>query len=108
MLSRSRLLEWKHGQDTRDWNLDQVMLLPPSVRDFVPEGHLAHFIRDLVSQELDLSAILGAYTDKKGYPPYHPTMMTALLLGSVARESIHPGASPRPAASGSTSWRSLP
>ena len=56
----------------RDWNLDQGMLLPPSVRDFVPEGHLAHFIRDLVSQELDLSAILGVYTEEKGYPPYPP------------------------------------
>ena len=33
----------------RDWNLDQGMLLPPWVRDFVPEGHLAHFIRGLVS-----------------------------------------------------------
>ena len=64
----------------RDWNLDQGMLLPPSVRDFVPAGHLAHFLRDLVSQELDLSAILGVYTEEKGYPPYHPTMMTALLL----------------------------
>ncbi len=64
----------------RDWNLDQAMLLPPSVRDFVPEGHLAHFIRDPVSQELDLSAILNVYAEEKGYPPYHPVMMTALLL----------------------------
>ena len=69
----------------RDWNLDQGMLLPPSVRDFVPEGHLAHFIRDLVSQELDLSAILETYTEEKGYPPYHPTMMTALLLYSYCQ-----------------------
>ena len=69
----------------RDWNLDQGMLLPPSVRDFVPAGHLAHFIRDLVSQELDLSAILEVYTEAKGYPPYHPTMMTALLLYSYCQ-----------------------
>ncbi|MHB8410111.1 MAG: IS1182 family transposase [Acidiferrobacterales bacterium] len=69
----------------RDWDLDQVMLLPPSVRDFVPEGHLAHFIRDLVAQELDLSVILGGYTEEKGYPPYHPTMMTALLLYSYCQ-----------------------
>ena len=69
----------------RDWNLDQGMLLPPSVRDFVPEGHLAHFIRDLVSQDLDLSAILGVYSEEKGYPPYHPVMMTALLLYSYCQ-----------------------
>lgn len=55
--------------------------LAPSVRDFVPAGHLAHFIRDLVAQEFDLS-FSGGYAEEKGYPPYHPTMMTALLLYS--------------------------
>ena len=84
MLPRSRLLEWKHGRDTRDSNLDEVMLLPPSVRDLEPEGHFAHFIWDLVSQELDLSATLGAYTEEKGYPPYHPTMMTLSLMQDEA------------------------
>ncbi len=53
----------------RDWNLNQAILLPPSVRDFVPEGHLARFIRDLVSQGPDLSVILNVYTKEKGYPP---------------------------------------
>lgn len=64
----------------RPWKTDEVWLLPPSVADFVPAGHPAHLIRDLVSEELDLSAILGAYTEVKGYPPYHPAMMVALLL----------------------------
>jgi len=64
----------------RPWKIDEVWLLPPSVADFVPAGHPAHLIRDLVSEELDLSAILGAYTEVKGYPPYHPAMMVALLL----------------------------
>ena len=64
----------------REWNLDQQWLLPPSVRDFVPEGHLAHFVRDTVREDLDLSEILDAYTEARGYPPYHPVMMTALLL----------------------------
>ena len=64
----------------RPWKTDKVWLLPPSVSDFVPAGHPAHLIRDLVSEELDLSAILGAYTEVKGYPPYHPAMMVALLL----------------------------
>src|ERR1700710_881077 len=64
----------------RPWKTDEVWLLPPSVADFVPAGHPAHLIRDLVSEELDLSAILGAYTEVKGYPPYHPAMMVSLLL----------------------------
>ena len=64
----------------RPWKTDEIWLLPPSVADFVPAGHPAHLIRDLVSEELDLSAILGAYTEVKGYPPYHPAMMVALLL----------------------------
>jgi transposase len=50
------------------------------VADFVPAGHPAHLIRDLVSEELDLWAIMGTYTEVKGYPPYHPAMMVALLL----------------------------
>jgi transposase len=64
----------------RPWKTDEVWLLPPSVAEFVPAGHPAHLIRDLVCEELDLSAIMGAYTEVKGYPPYHPGMMVALLL----------------------------
>ena len=64
----------------RPWKTDEVWLLPPSVADFVPAGHPAHLIRDLVREELDLSAIMGAYTEVRGYPPYHPAMMVALLL----------------------------
>ena len=64
----------------RRWKTDEVWLLPPSVADFVPAGHPAHLIRDLVSEELDLSAIMSTYTEVKGYPPYHPAMMVALLL----------------------------
>lgn len=64
----------------RPWNLDQAMLLPPSVHELVPVGHLAHFVRDTVRDSLDLSAILDQYTEERGYPPYHPVMMIALLL----------------------------
>ena len=62
------------------WRIDEVWLLPPSVADFVPSGHPAHLVRDLVCEELDLSAIMAAYTEVRGYPPYHPGMMVALLL----------------------------
>ena len=64
----------------RDWDVEQGWLLPPSVLDFVPPDHLAHFVRDTVRESLDLSAIMASYTEDRGYPPYHPTMMTALLL----------------------------
>jgi transposase len=64
----------------RAWDVDQPQLLPPSIFEFVPEGHVAHFIRNLVREELDLSRILDDYTELRGYPPFDPAMMTALLL----------------------------
>ena len=69
----------------RPWLVDQPQLLPPSVMEFVPAGHVAHFVRNLVRDELDLSAILAAYGEERGYPPYHPVMMTALLLYGYSR-----------------------
>ncbi len=64
----------------RPWRVDEIWLLPPSVQDFVPAGHPAHLVRDIVREELDLGAILSAYTEARGFPPYHPGMMVALLL----------------------------
>jgi transposase len=64
----------------RDWDVGQSWLLPPSVLDLVPPGHMAHFVREVVRGELDLSAILESYREERGQPPYHPVMMTALLL----------------------------
>jgi transposase len=64
----------------REWKPEQMMLLPPSVLDFVPEKHIAHFVRTMAAEQLDLTAILDCYDEQRGYPPYHPVMMTALLL----------------------------
>jgi transposase len=64
----------------RPWNVDEVWLFPASVQDFVPPGHIAHLIRETVREGLDLKAILSQYDEERGYPPYHPGMMTALLL----------------------------
>jgi len=64
----------------RRWDVDQRWLLPSSVDEFVPAGHVAHVVRDTVRTGLDLSAILASYGEERGYPPYHPTMMTALLV----------------------------
>jgi transposase len=69
----------------RPWKVDEAWLLPPSVQEFVPEGHAAHLVRDKVAEELDLSAILSTYTEPRGYPPYHPAMMVALLLYAYSR-----------------------
>ena len=69
------------SQRFRPCSLDQTYLLPPSVHDWLPEGHLARLLADVVS-ELDLSAILGDYgrKDNRGLTAYHPEMMTRLLL----------------------------
>jgi hypothetical protein len=50
----------------RDWSLDQALLLPPSVHDFVPAGHLSRLIVAVVTEELDLSAILAGYRGRRG------------------------------------------
>ena len=59
---------------------EQDLLLPPSLRDWLPENHLAHFVSDVVDQ-LDLSAMESVYEgEERGQPPYHPRMMTKILL----------------------------
>jgi len=64
----------------RDYEPDQLLLLPSSLREWLPEDHLAYFVSDLVEQ-LDLSAILGEYErEERGYPPYHPVLMVKVLL----------------------------
>src|SRR6266700_5056765 len=69
----------------RPWDVDQAWLLPPSVHDFVPPEHPAHLGREIVRGELDLAAVLSAYGEDRGQPPYHPGMMVALLLYAYSR-----------------------
>jgi transposase len=63
----------------RPYEPDQLLLMPPSLADWVPEDHLARFVSDLVDT-LDLSAIEDTYVEERGYPPYHPCMMVKVLL----------------------------
>lgn len=64
----------------RPYEPRQGYLLPPSPLEWLPEGHLAYFLLDVVG-ELDLSAIYAHYErEVRGYPPHHPRMMVALLL----------------------------
>ena len=64
----------------RPWNIDQTLLLPPNVQDFVPKGHVSRFIVELVRESLDLKEITGSYVSGLGQPPFDPRMMVALLL----------------------------
>jgi transposase len=61
--------------------LDQPLLLPPSLQDWLPEGHLARFVAD-VAEQLDLSPIYATYTrkDGRGQEGYHPLLLTRLML----------------------------
>ncbi|MGY3698825.1 transposase [Bradyrhizobium sp. USDA 3240] len=68
----------------RPWNVDQTLLLPPNVQDFVPKGHVSRFMVDLVRESLDLREIMGSYVSGLGQPPFDPRMMVALLLHSYA------------------------
>lgn len=64
----------------RPYSPDQMFLLPPSLRDWLPENHLVYFVGDVVDQ-LDLSKIEAVYEkDDRGQPPYHPRMMTKILV----------------------------
>ncbi len=59
---------------------EQDLLLPPSLRDWLPEEHLTYFVSDLIDA-LDLSMIESYYEkEERGYPPYHPRMMTKILV----------------------------
>jgi transposase len=68
------------GKSYRPYYPDEELLLPPSLRDWLPENHLAYFVSDVVDN-LDLSAMDAVYGDeKRGQPPYDPLMMTKVLV----------------------------
>jgi transposase len=68
------------GQNFIGCDREQELLLPPSLREWLPEGHLAWFVIDAVAQ-LDLGAFYSAYrADGHGRAAHDPAMMVALLL----------------------------
>jgi len=74
------------GKSFRFDALDQGLLLPPSLHDWLPEGHLARFVADVVL-ELDLGPIYTSYAegDGRGMSAYDaPEMMTRVLLYGYA------------------------
>ena len=68
------------GKRYRPYYPDEELLLPPSLREWLPEDHLAYFVSDVVDN-LDLSVMDAVYgTEKRGQPPYDPVMMTKVLV----------------------------
>jgi transposase len=66
--------------NVRGGDLDQLLLMPPSVRDWLPEDHLAFFVSEVVA-ELDLTLFFKAYrSDGRGGAVYDPAMMLSVLL----------------------------
>src|ERR1035441_4079270 len=61
---------------------ETLYLLPPSIQDWLPEGHLARFVVEIVEQ-LDLRSLKESYTGG-GSQPYHPEMLVALLFYGYA------------------------
>lgn len=64
----------------KTYDPDQLFLLPPSLKEWLPYGHLAYFVSDVVD-ELDLGEIEKTYSTRlQGQPPYHPALMVKLLF----------------------------
>ncbi len=64
----------------RAYDPHQVLLLPPSIDDWLPEDHLARFVSELVDEVLDLVPFLAVFTEARGFPPYDPRLMLKLVL----------------------------
>jgi transposase len=70
----------------RNCDLNQAYLLPASLQDWLPEGHLARFVAEVV-ETLDLSGIYAKYEegDGRGLAAYDPRMMVRLLIYAYCR-----------------------
>jgi len=67
-------------KEYRPYHPDQLLLLPPSLHDWLPDHHLAYFVSDVVDS-FDLRDIEAGYEDEtRGAPPYHPAMMVKVLV----------------------------
>lgn len=64
----------------RSYDPHQMFLMPPSIDDWLPDGHLARLVSDLVEEVLDLEPFLAAHTEARGFPPYDPRLMLKLLV----------------------------
>jgi transposase len=72
------------GQSFIACDREQSFLMPPDVREWLPEGHLAWFVIDAVA-EMDLHSFYAYRQDGRSRPAYDPSMMVALVLYAYAR-----------------------
>lgn len=59
---------------------DAVMLVPPSLDEWLPQNHLSRFIAEIIDTELDLTRFYASYAKVKGQPPYDPRLMLRIVL----------------------------
>jgi transposase len=72
------------GKVFRPYQPDQILMLPPSLQEWLPADHEVYFVTDLTNA-LDLSEIYGSYREERGYPPYHPLLMVRVWLYGYMR-----------------------
>ena len=64
----------------RPYEPNQMLLMPPSLLEWLPSNHMVHVLREVL-EIIDLSPITSTYeVEERGYPPYHPKVMTGILL----------------------------
>ncbi len=68
----------------RAYDQGQSFLLPPSLDDWLPAGHTARFVSEVVDDMLDLGSVYASYVNATGAPPFDPRMMLKLLLYSYS------------------------
>jgi transposase len=68
----------------RPYDPNQILLLPPNLSEWLPAGHLARLINELVDDVLELSLIYASYRERRGAPPYDPRVLLKLLLYGYA------------------------
>src|SRR5229473_4185298 len=73
----------------RPWKIDEPLLLPPTVQDFVGADHLARFVLSLVREAVDLARITGTYGSERGQPPHLGEAGPHPVVASAARELLN-------------------
>ena len=70
----------------REYTPDQAFLVPPSLADLIPGDDPVYFLREVITDRLDLSAFHERYRCERGQPPYHPALMVGLFFyGAMQR-----------------------
>lgn len=68
----------------RRFDPDQQFLLPPSLDEWLPAGHMARFVAQVIDEHLDLSRFMAVHTEKRGAPPYDPRAMLRIIVYGYA------------------------